>query len=158
VTVPSLVPARSDWKRRMLLIGGVALAFCIGVVAVQIRQIVVDRVAHRARVTGPTKALPADMREQVRAALRRGDLPTALKLFREAADEGDADAQYNLSVAYGEGIGVPQDQRIADEWCRKAAEQGEADAQLRRYPQRTRVSAMLAACEQCTQRARVVPE
>jgi len=35
------------------------------------------------------------------AAYYRGDYETALKEFRPLAEQGDADAQYNLGVMYG---------------------------------------------------------
>ncbi len=47
----------------------------------------------------------------------------------ESAEQGDADAQYNLGVMYHEGIGVTQDASEAVRWTRKAAEQGYAEAQ-----------------------------
>jgi hypothetical protein len=37
----------------------------------------------------------------------------AVKWFRLAAEQGDADAQYNLGVAYANGQGAPQDYVIA---------------------------------------------
>lgn len=52
--------------------------------------------------------------------------------FREnlqAAEQGDADAQYNLSVMYYNGQGVRQDYAEAVKWLRQAAEQGRASAQ-----------------------------
>ena len=45
------------------------------------------------------------------------------------ADQGDADAQYNLGVMYGKGRGIPQNDAEAVKWYRKAAEQGYAIAQ-----------------------------
>ena len=59
-----------------------------------------------------------------------------MKWFRNAADQGDADAQYSLGVSYANGEGVPQKHREAVKWYRKAAEQGDAKAQFnlgRRY-------------------------
>ena len=47
----------------------------------------------------------------------------------KAANQGDADAQYNLGVAYHDGEGVPQDYAEAVRWWRKAAEQGNLMAQ-----------------------------
>ena len=49
---------------------------------------------------------------------------------RHAAEQGDADAQYNLGVAYDNGEGVPQDHAEAARWYRLAAEQGNASAQF----------------------------
>ncbi len=52
--------------------------------------------------------------------------------FREnlqAAEQGDADAQYNLSAMYYKGQGVRRDDAEAVRWYRQAAEQGLAQAQ-----------------------------
>jgi TPR repeat protein len=49
----------------------------------------------------------------------------------EAAEQGDADAQYNLGNCYILGMGVAQDKAKAAEWYRKAAEQGHEGAQKR---------------------------
>ena len=45
------------------------------------------------------------------------------------AEQGYAEAQYNLGVMYHEGQGVPQNDAEAVKWFRKAAEQGDAKAQ-----------------------------
>ena len=49
--------------------------------------------------------------------------------LRLAAEQGDADAQAKLGVAYFQGEGVPQDRVEAVRWLRRAAEQGHAGAQ-----------------------------
>ena len=49
---------------------------------------------------------------------------------RHAAEQGDADAQFNLGVAYENGEGVPQDYAEAVRWYRLAAEQDNASAQF----------------------------
>jgi hypothetical protein len=54
----------------------------------------------------------------------------AREWFLKAADQGLAEAQYNLGVIYHHGQGVPQDYGTAIEWFRKAADQGLANAQL----------------------------
>ena len=58
------------------------------------------------------------------AAYERGDYATALSLFRLAADQGLANAQYNLGVMYERGEGVPQDYKEAVRLYRLAADQG----------------------------------
>ena len=63
------------------------------------------------------------------AAYRREDYATALRLWKPLAEQGDADAQFNLGTMYANGQGVPQDYAEAVRWYRKAAEQGHADAQ-----------------------------
>ena len=52
------------------------------------------------------------------------DYAEAVKWYRLAAEQGDADAQYNLGVMYDNGQGVPQDYAEAVKWYRLAAEQG----------------------------------
>ena len=53
----------------------------------------------------------------------------AVSWYRIAADQGDADAQYNLGTMYRDGEGVPRDYAEALKWFRKAAVQGDARAQ-----------------------------
>ncbi len=53
----------------------------------------------------------------------------AVKYYRQAAEQGYADAQNNLGYCYYKGQGVAQDCREAVKWYRKAAEQGYATAQ-----------------------------
>ena len=52
-----------------------------------------------------------------------------IEQLRKAAEQGDADAQFNLGLMYDIGKGVPQDYQEAVKWYRMAAEQGYADAQ-----------------------------
>ncbi len=63
------------------------------------------------------------------AAVKRGDYTTALREWRPLAEQGHAEAQFNLGVMYYIGEGLPQDYAEAVRWYRKAAEQGFADAQ-----------------------------
>ena len=67
--------------------------------------------------------------EDARAAYRKQDYTTALRLFRPLADQGDARAQIHLGVMYDNGQGVPQDYVQAVKWYRLAADQGDAGAQ-----------------------------
>jgi len=57
-----------------------------------------------------------------------GDYARAVAAWRDPAERGDADAQFNLAQAYKLGRGVSTDQRIAERWYRKAAEQGHEQA------------------------------
>ena len=54
------------------------------------------------------------------------DYAEAVKLYRKAAEQGHAKAQYNLGWMYRNGYGVPQDYTEALKWYRKAADQGHA--------------------------------
>ncbi|QOJ23215.1 MAG: sel1 repeat family protein [Gammaproteobacteria bacterium] len=49
--------------------------------------------------------------------------------FFRAAEQGYADAQFNLGLMYANGEGVPKDMEQAVELFKKAAEQGHVDAQ-----------------------------
>lgn len=57
------------------------------------------------------------------------DNKEALKWFRMAAEQGNAEAQRNLGRAYDNGYGVPIDDVEAVKWFLMAAEQGLAAAQ-----------------------------
>ena len=50
----------------------------------------------------------------------------ALKWYRKAADQGNADAQAMVGAFYYLGKGVPKDAAEAHKWYRKAADQGDA--------------------------------
>jgi TPR repeat protein len=53
----------------------------------------------------------------------------ALREWRPLAEQGDAQAQFNLGLMYDNGIGVPQDDKTAVKWYILSAEQGYAGAQ-----------------------------
>jgi TPR repeat protein len=63
------------------------------------------------------------------AAYGHSDYATALKLWRQLAEQGNAAAQGNLGSMYHGGYGVSQDYVEALKWYRKAADQGDAHAQ-----------------------------
>ena len=48
-----------------------------------------------------------------RRAQEAGDYPTAVKLYRKAADQNDADAMYSIGLLHVKGRGVKEDQREA---------------------------------------------
>ena len=58
------------------------------------------------------------------SAYNDGDYPTALREFRLLAEQGDALAQYNLGVMYGNGQGLPQNYQLAYMWFNLAAGKG----------------------------------
>ena len=62
--------------------------------------------------------------EDADAALKRRDYTTAVRLNRPLAEQGDANAQYNLGVFYDNGLGVPQDKVRAYMWFNLSAAQG----------------------------------
>jgi TPR repeat protein len=64
-------------------------------------------------------------------AYESGDFKTALAEWTPLAEQGDADAQYNLGYMYAVGEGVLENYRTSAKWFTLAAEQGLADAQVR---------------------------
>ena len=71
----------------------------------------------------------AEYFESGMAATERGDYSTALRQFLPLADQGHADAQFNLGAMYREGRGVLIDYAEAMKWFRLAADQGHGRAQ-----------------------------
>lgn len=79
----------------------------------------------RAAKQGNQKAI-----EYVNALTDETDVKKIHKLSLDAAQNGDAKAQYNLGVNYEYGFGVEQDMNQAFSWYKKAADQGEPFAQV----------------------------
>ncbi len=52
------------------------------------------------------------------------DVAAAVSELKPLAEQGNAEAQFNLGSLYYQGWGVPQDYKEAVKWLRKAAEQG----------------------------------
>jgi TPR repeat protein len=69
------------------------------------------------------------MLAQANGLSRAGDVAGALALYRAAAADGNAVAQYALGVAYTQGLGVARDYSEAMIWHRLAATQNYAPAQ-----------------------------
>ena len=61
-------------------------------------------------------------------AYQRGDYTTALKEFRPLAEQGHAEAQFQLGVMYDAGQGVMEDYVEAHMWFNLAAAQGNEEA------------------------------
>jgi len=62
-------------------------------------------------------------------AWQAGNYPKAIAEWKAPAEQGDADAQFNLGQAYKLGRGVPADVKAAQMWYEKAAQQGHEQAQ-----------------------------
>jgi hypothetical protein len=56
---------------------------------------------------------------------------TSFQLYQPKANQGHADAQFNLALLYYHGVGTPQDTRYAIYWFTKAAKQGHVQAQYK---------------------------
>jgi TPR repeat protein len=76
-----------------------------------------------------TKHSHSPVSGQCSAAYESGNYTTALREWKPLAEQGDADAQFNLGQLYVRGDGVPQNNETAMKWYTLAAEQGNAVAQ-----------------------------
>src|SRR4051795_12375643 len=62
-------------------------------------------------------------------AWQRSDYAGAVAIWRPLAENGDADAAFNLGQAYRLGRGVPTNLAAAKTWFERAASHGHIDAQ-----------------------------
>jgi len=62
-------------------------------------------------------------------AFDRGDYKTALKEFKNLAEQKDSRGQYGMGLMYDMGTGVSMNFEEAVKWYQLSAEQGNADAQ-----------------------------
>jgi TPR repeat protein len=72
-----------------------------------------------------------ELNKKSKEFLDKQDFKNAIPLIRQAAEKGNAEAQYNYGVSYQQGIEVPQNDSIANTWFLKAAKQGWKDAQFK---------------------------
>ena len=95
-----------------------------------------ERVAERERVIRTERLAQAE-RKRREALVAQAERERVAKAERAAqaererrakAEQGDANAQYNLGFMYYYGQGVNKDKAEAAKWYRKAAAQGDADA------------------------------
>ncbi len=54
----------------------------------------------------------------------------AIAGLQEKANDGDAQAQFNLALCYANGTGIEKNEELAFQWHKKAAEQGHVKAQF----------------------------
>lgn len=64
------------------------------------------------------------------AAYLRGDYGVAWRELKPLADQGNAEAQYQVGVMYDHGQSVKRSYRTAAQWYERAAEQGHSGAQF----------------------------
>lgn len=75
------------------------------------------------------KASPDKRIEKGKELVEKKEYEKAFSVFMVLADEGHAEAQYQLGRLYDYGLGVNCDKYAATQWYKKAAEQGHSDAQ-----------------------------
>lgn len=77
----------------------------------------------------PAQVFLADFKAAAAKPIPHAVAKKAFERNTKAAEQGDADAQYQVGNAYDLGQGVAQDRKKAIEWYTKAAAQGHASAQ-----------------------------
>lgn len=83
-----------------------------------------------ARRAEKTTARDCEIRGGEYVAYDRADYKTALQVWMDGAQRGDAKSQTYVAEIYEKGLGVPPDYAAAAQWYRRAAEQGFAPAAL----------------------------
>lgn len=73
----------------------------------------------------------AQLNDQSKTLLAKGDMKSALPILKKAAELGSAEAQYNYGICFQQGIGEMQSDVTAHEWFLKSAAQGSKDAQFK---------------------------
>lgn len=79
-------------------------------------------------VVGAT-TVQADSYSDAFAAAERGHYDQALSLFTPLAEQGNAQAQFNLALMYHGGLGVKRNEQQAVAWYQRAASNGSKEAQ-----------------------------
>jgi TPR repeat protein len=80
-------------------------------------------------IIGPATVNTAEALTKGKAAFDRMDYVEAIRWYRPAADQGNAEAETYIGYLYEKGFGVTKDYAEALRWYRKAADQGRASAQ-----------------------------
>src|SRR5258705_5947258 len=72
-----------------------------------------------------------ELNKKSKDLLDRQDYKNAVPLIRQAAEKGNAEAQYNFGVCYQQGVEVSKSDSVANVWFLKSAKQGWKDAQFK---------------------------
>ena len=78
----------------------------------------------------PLKLLKRKLKTLKNPAYNEQRLNPNINSYRKAANQGDAEAQFNLGLTYKEGQEVQQDNKMAAKWYQKAAQQDHITAQF----------------------------
>ena len=73
---------------------------------------------------------PEELYQEGLEAYDNSDYETAFSYFRQAAEQGHTNAEYEVGMCYLDGDGVNEDEYEAAKWFRKAALKGHEEAQF----------------------------
>jgi len=88
------------------------------------------KVVARVRDMRPALQPASQLYEQAMSLARKKNMTGAASLFRQAGEQGNRQAQYQVGLLYARGDGVKKDFIKAREWLYKAAIQGHPKAQF----------------------------
>jgi TPR repeat protein len=74
---------------------------------------------------------PAELNARSKIFLARRDYHNAFPLIRQAAEQGNPEAQYNYGECFLQAVEVPQSDSLANAWFLKSAQRGWRDAQYK---------------------------
>ena len=75
-------------------------------------------------IIGQDKALA-----QAQEAYKTGDLRSAMRIWRQLSDKGNATAKFNIGLMYSSEIAFQKNDAVAAKWYKEAADEGLAQAQ-----------------------------
>ena len=127
LTLPLGVWASNDVEDRNARVAKLHVVDCL--LPGQVRQLG-QRTFLTARRPIKTTAAECEIRGGEYVAFDRADYQTALKVWMQAAQEGDAEAQTNVGEIFEKGLGTSPNYQAAALWYGKAAEQGNVRAQF----------------------------
>jgi hypothetical protein len=130
--VPEQVPRPAPTSlSRLLDLGllGLAIAVVAMVVGYLVGPIIEKRISPEASQRSSVKAVKAASTVSGQSSAAQRSQAKSLPDLRKLADQGDADAQWQMGVRYHNGEDVPRDDVQAMQWFQRAAEQGHVTAQ-----------------------------
>ncbi|HEV2185583.1 MAG TPA: toll/interleukin-1 receptor domain-containing protein [Stellaceae bacterium] len=126
-TMPPTTGVSPAKKKHLAAIGGVGALAIAGIAAAWLWSGGLSRGPAPTPFVSPITA--ADALTKAKAALDRKEYLEAMRWYRQAADQGNTNAQTHVGYLYEKGLGVPQNYSEALSWYRKAADRGHAAAQ-----------------------------
>jgi GAF domain/Sel1 repeat/PilZ domain len=135
--VPEQVPKPAPTSpSRLLDLGllGLAIAVVAMVVGYLVGPLIEKRISPEASQRSLVKSAEAASTVSGRSgndqsSAEQRSRPKSLAELRKVADQGDAEAQWQMGVRFHNGEGVPHDDAQAMQWFQRAAEQGHVTAQ-----------------------------
>jgi putative methionine-R-sulfoxide reductase with GAF domain len=136
---PERIPEPAP-KARSRLLNLALLGLAIAVVAMALGYLVGPMIERRGAPSpqasqqslveaASTDQPPVDQRSATQRSATQRPRPKSLAELRKLADQGDAEAQWQMGVRFHNGEGVPHDDAQAMQWFQRAAEQGHVTAQ-----------------------------